>query len=69
MKVMGSRFFIGNHFINNLVLDSLKFKKLRTTKKELRNLRQTAYQNDLLVQHKAIPKQGEYEIALEFNSY
>ena len=37
-------FFIRNHFISNLVLDSLKFKEtFRTTKKELRNFRQIAY--------------------------
>jgi len=34
-------FFIRNHFIGNLVLDSLEFKK--TARKELRNFGQIAY--------------------------
>ena len=31
--------FIRNHFISNLVQDSLKFRNFRTTKKELRDFR------------------------------
>ena len=39
-------FLIRNHGISNLVLDSLKFKKLlELQRKELRNFRQIAYQN------------------------
>ena len=41
----------------------------RTTKKELRNLRHIAHRYHYLVQRKAAPKQCEYDIAFEFNSY
>ena len=41
----------------------------RTTRKELSNIRQIAHWNRFLVQRKAVRKQCEYDIALEFNSY
>ena len=41
----------------------------RTTRKELRNFRQIAHCNRYLLLRKTVPKQREFDIALEFNSY
>ena len=62
-------FFVRKNFISNLVLDSRKFKKLLELQGKARNSRQMAHGNRYLVQRKALSKQCEYEIALEFNSY
>ena len=43
-------------------------KTFRATRKEIRNIRQMARLHRYLVQRKAVPKQGEYDIALEFTS-
>ena len=44
-------------------------KLLELQRKELRNIGEIAYSNRLLIQRKAVPKQYDYHIALEFNSY
>ena len=63
-------FFYKKPVYSNLVLDSLKFKKLLELQRtELRNIRQIArlYQNNIY-QRNFVPEQCRYNIALEFNS-
>ena len=60
--------FIRNHFISNLVLDNLKFKKfLEPHRKELRNFTKIVHLNRNLVQRKPLPKQCEYDSNLARN--
>ena len=67
---MATCFFVRNQFISNLVLDSLKFKKLlEVLGKELRNLREIVHCTKTTYQLKSVPKQCGYEIVLEFNSH
>jgi len=52
--------------MSNLVLDSQKFKKLMNYKEKAKKLFTKAHGNRYLVQRKAVSKQREYDIALEF---